>query len=77
MLGWFPGADPEVRLNPSADTLLEKGDCLVVLAEDDDTYEPAETPFATAARQNAPKPPVNAFCLESLACVRVFHASKS
>ena len=53
-----PGSDPEVTLNPPPETLLKAGDCLVVLAEDDDTYAPNDSPFVVTDRRIAPTAPV-------------------
>ena len=62
----FPDAVPcgiiagpgDVRLNPPDDYVLRDSDALLVIAEDDDSYEPSDAPAAlTAAALDASPPP--------------------
>ena len=45
------GGKAEVELNPADDVILRKGDSLIVIAEDDDSYAPSAAPSDTFDRQ--------------------------
>lgn len=40
-----PSDSPQILLNPSVDTLLNEGDAVVVIAEDNDSYSPSTESF--------------------------------
>merc|ERR1712205_131949 len=63
-----PVEGKRIFLNPPGDTIINGGDQLIFIAEDNDTYWPADTLFLTSPGacpdvQEPPKQPVKTLCI--------------